>query len=770
MNSMPENNSPHEKSEKNERLNRLRLSISGLHCAACVNNVDKALSSVSNILSASTNLAIQEAIIRFESGLDQARVDSLINELISTVRNAGYDATLVENQETSRAEFEKRSALELHKWRKRLVAGIACLACIILLHFFLQPFAFSHIALLLVATFAQFFIGYPFFRGAWNRLLHRSTSMDTLVAIGTGVAYTAGVIAFYQNSKTIFFMDSVMILTFITFGKYLESKAKGRAAQTMARLFDLTPPMATVLIDGQQVQIKPVEVAVNEEIVITPGSKIPLDAIILSGETRVDESWLTGEAKLIQKRPGDTILAGSVCGDNSLKARVLRPAGTTTLARVIELVCDAQSSKASIQHLADKVVAIFVPVILAIAAITLLTWGFTTGDWSRGLWSAVSVLVVACPCAMGLATPTALLVGSGHGAELGILIKNAQALETAGKLSTVLLDKTGTITHGGLQVSSVQPSGSSAIDENSLLKIAASVEQLSNHPIAKAILKDAKKKQLILDVAEELQTLSGAGIKAKIQGKTYWVGNAAVLRKANIPQELIPNATPTHSKELLPILNSPSSPSKKAELSTELFIAEEGKLLGQLNLSDAIAPFSKEAINDLVSLGMDVWMITGDKTETAQKVAAEVGISPNHIIAEVLPEDKHAVVQEHLKEGKTVAMVGDGINDAAALAAADLGIAIGSGSDVAIEAADVVLINEDLRGVGEAIRLAKATLRTIRQNLAWAFLYNILLIPIAAGLLYPTFGITLRPAFAAIAMAASSVSVVLNSLLLPRRV
>jgi Cu+-exporting ATPase len=610
----------------------------------------------------------------------------------------------------------------------------------------------------LAATALQAFVGWPYFVGAALRARALAANMDTLIALGTGAAYVSGVVHLVEALVTgevsgrvsMAFLDAGMILTFVTLGKYLEVRAKGRASQAIRRLLDLSPQEAVVLRDDQPTVIAVNAVMIEETILVRPGGRVPLDAEIVSGNSSVDQSWLTGESLPVEKQPGNEILAGTINGQGSLTARVLRPAGQTALARVIQLVRHAQESKTEVGRLADRVVGWFVPGVLLIALATLLAWGLLGGNWPTGFSCTVAVLVVACPCALGLATPTAILVASGCGAERAILVKEAHALETAARVTTVVLDKTGTVTEGRPAVTEVIPAEN--VNAATLLAAAAAAEQLSNHPLAQAIVEEADRRGLDAPKAESLQVIAGRGIQAQMDRRTVHVGNARLLESAGLDVR-------SFEERMRGIRRRGQS---------ALAVALNDRILGVIAVGDRIAAGSVDGIAGLQDLGLDVQLLSGDHRTTVETVACEVGIE--HVTAEVLPDDKHAVVERLQSRGDSVAMVGDGINDAPALAVADLGIAIGTGADVAIESADVVLVNQDLRAVVETIHLGRATLRTIRQNLAWAFFYNLLLIPLAAGVLIPVTGLMLPPAAAAAAMAASSVSVVTNSLLLRRRV
>ena len=720
----------------------LLLDVEGMHCASCTARVEGALAKLPGVSAARANLAMNQASIDF----DASRVST--EQLVAALRAGGYEARIS-------AAGEARVAAPVHAaWRRRTLVGVA-LAVPLATATYLEvgPALARDGAQFVLATGLQAYLGWPYFVGAWRRLKHGSTSMDTLVALGTGAAYAAGVeqaLTGAAHGHGMYFLDAGMILCFITLGKWLESLAKGRASAAIHKLLDLTPPEATVLEGRLKGRVPLDAVGVGELILVRPGERVPLDAVVVTGASGVDESWLTGESLPIEKRPGDEVLAGTLNGHGALTARVARPAGKTALDQTIELVRRAQESKAQVERLADRVVAWFVPGVLLLAAVTLSAWGLA-GQWSDGLSAAVAVLVVACPCALGLATPTAVLVAGGRGAERGILIKEAQALEIAGRLTTIVLDKTGTVTLGAPQVTELLPATGVAPEE--LLALAAAAERQSQHPLAECIVAAATRRGLELAAVEGLQVVAGQGIRAQRGDRTILVGNERLLDAAGCEHS-------AHQAEFDRL---------RAAGATPLLVADAGRYLGVMGVADPIAPFSREAVERLQALGLEVRLLSGDHRVIAAAVAAQLGIAAAAVTSEVRPADKEAEVRRLRAAGRVVAMVGDGINDAPALSAADLGIAIGSGSDVAIEAADIVLVGRDLRDVARVVVLSRATLRTIRQNLAWAFAYNALLLPSAAGLLEPLIGWRLPPLAAAAAMAASSVSVVANSLLLRRK-
>jgi len=743
-------------SVRNERkAEHVLLDVEGMHCAGCAGRVEKALAGVPGVCAARVNLVTNQASVEFLP--EKVRPEAMV----AAVAGGGYSASVVPGLEDLGTTLVQKEVREAAAWRRRLVVGAVLLAPLVWLTHFAEV---SGTALVwwqfVLATPLQLYVGWPYFVGAWRRLRHGSANMDTLIALGTGVAYAAGLSEFIRQMGiapasvasahgAMYFADAAMILTFITLGKFLEVKAKGRASQAIRKLLDLTSPEATVMRDEKPVRVPIRAVMAGETILVRPGEKVPLDAEVLSGTSSVDQSWLTGESIPVDKQPGDEILAGTINGQGGLAARVLKPAGRTALAQVIELVRRAQESKTEVGRLADRVVAWFVPGVLLIAVAALLAWGLAAGDWSLALACAVAVLVVACPCALGLATPTAVLVGSGRGAESGILIKEAHALETAGRLTTVVLDKTGTVTLGRPKVAALEPAP--GVEPDELLAYAAAAERLSQHPLAAAVVAEAEARGIDIPAVDDLQVIPGEGVRARCDGRTVLVGNERLLKQSWIDLDAQREAVR----------------SMRTRGQTPLWVALDGRRLGVVAVADPVAPHSREGVERLKSQGLDVQLLSGDNQLTAKAVAAEVGIE--QVTADVLPDQKQDVIGRLQESGRVVAMVGDGINDAPALVAADLGIAIGSGSDVAIEAADVVLINQDLRAVAQAVALSRATLGTIRQNLVWALLYNVLLLPVAAGVLIPVFGLRLPPAAAAAAMAASSVSVVTNSLLLRAR-
>jgi Cu+-exporting ATPase len=668
--------------------------------------------------------------------------------MAEAVAAAGYSASPTQSGggKSAGTILEERSREEIVLWQNRLIAAALLLMPLMAAGYAPHSWHRSSPWLLLVnGSIMQFYVGWPYFMGAAKRLRHGGANMDTLIALGTGAAYAAGVAEIITGEHGMSLMDGGMILTFVTLGKYLEARAKGRASLALQKLLSLAPPVAQIK-NGEVITQVPVEQVLPDEVIlIRPGDAIPLDAVVISGQSDVNQAWLTGEPLPVEKRAGDVLHAGSINGQGSLEARVTAAAGMTWLARTIELVRAAQESKADVQRLTDRVVEWFVPAVLVIALVTLVAWSLSSADgWQTGLSCAIAVLIVACPCALGLATPAAVLVGSGRGAENGILIKDALALETAGRLTTVILDKTGTITLGQPKVVAIEPAAGMSREE--LLSLAAAAERLSTHPLARAVVQAADAAAAPRISAQETKVIPGEGLEAVTMSGSVFIGNFRLLnsRLISVPKEKIESLTQQHPG------------------AAPLLIARDNQYLGAIIVADEVAPGSAEAIAALHKLGLTTRLVSGDRKQVAEEIARRMGIE--HVIAEVLPEDKQRIVRELQAQKEVVAMVGDGINDAPALAAADLGIAMGTGADVALESADMVLTRHDLMLLPQAIRLSRATLAIIRQNLWWALGYNVVLIPLAAGVFVPIFGISLSPALAAAAMAASSVSVVLNSL------
>jgi len=729
----------------------LSLSLEGMHCASCVTTIENALAAVPGVEGASVNLATSRADVR-GSGLDADR-------LVAAVRASGYDARPAldtgPDEQEARSRAETRDAL-----RRTLVAAALTIPAVVISMADLM-FPGRDWVLLALTLPVYLWAGAPFLSGAVRTLRHHTANMDTLVAIGTTAALGLSLAAtlfpatFARVSSGpmghVYYEAVGVILTLILFGRYLETRARGRTSAAVRKLLDLAPKMARRVRDGVEREVPLSDVAVGDLLRVKPGDAIPVDGSVRAGRASVDESMVTGESLPVEKGPGDRVIGGTRNVDGSIDMAATAVGSRTALAQIARLVEQAQASKPPIQKLADRISGVFVPVVMAIAVATWVAW-YIVGPEPRALFATVafaSVLIIACPCALGLATPTAILVGTGRGARAGILFRNAGAIEQARRVTLVLLDKTGTITEGRPRLTDrVHVAG---VSEQDLLGVAAALEQGSAHPLARAIVEAAREKGIVPPAAEAWTSKTGLGVSGMVGGRRAAVGSAAFLRAEGVDLSAVEDDVARFA----------------GEGKTPLLVAAGGRLLGVLAVADREKATSKDAIRRLRERGLKVAMLTGDRRDTAAAVAARVGIP--ELFAEVLAADKAAKVRQLQSRGEVVAMVGDGVNDAPALAGADLGIAIGAGADVAIEASDVTLVGGSLAGVAEAIALSRATLGTIRQNLIFAFLYNVLGIPIAAGALYPVTGWLLSPMIASAAMAASSVSVVTNSLRLARK-
>jgi Cu+-exporting ATPase len=670
------------------------------------------------------------------------------------IRDVGYD--VVAAGEGEAAEDVERAAreAEISDQTRKFWVGIAFTLPLFVLSMardFGLLGAWAHAPwvnwlFLALATPVQFYVGMGFYVGGYKSLRAGSANMDVLVALGSSAAYfySIAVLLFPGIGGHVYFETSAMIITLIKLGKVMEARAKGRTSEAIKKLMGLRPKTARVIRDGAEVDVPVESVLLGDSVLVRPGERLPVDGVVLEGHSAVDESMLTGESLPVDKHPGDKVVGGSINKEGLLKFEATRVGSQTALAQIIRLVEEAQGSKAPIQRLADRVASVFVPAVIAVATITFVAWLVIGGvGFTESMLYMVAVLVIACPCALGLATPTAIMVGTGKGAQHGILFKNSEALERAHELTTVVLDKTGTITKG-------EPSVTDLVAETDVLRLAASAERGSEHPLGEAVVLAAQERNLALSEPEEFRAVAGRGISATVDGKLVLVGSTGLLEDRGVALNGL--------EDVLTRLEE--------EAKTAMLVAVDGEAKGVIALADTVKAGSVEAIQELQRLGLDVVMLTGDNRRTADAIGRKVGIG--RVIAQVLPADKAEQVAILHGADETVGMVGDGINDAPALAQADVGIALGTGTDIAMAAADVTLMSGDLRGVPRAIALSRATMRTIKQNLFWAFFYNVILIPVAAGALYPWLGVRLHPVFAAAAMAFSSIFVVTNSLRLRR--
>lgn len=732
-----------------------KLSIEGMHCASCATLITKGLAKTPGVMTANVNYATHKAMVTHTA-------EATPEVLIKAVENRGYSARVITGSEDPETERKQEQA-EIHNLQRKFITSlIFSLPAFLIGMLFMKDsilfigyeLSYTAYALFVLATPVQFFVGWQFYRGAWAALKAKTANMDTLIALGTSAAYFYSIyLVFIAQEDMQYFEVAAVLITLVMLGKLLEAQAKGKTSDAIRKLTDLAPKTASVIRNKKIVTIAVSDVKPGDFILVRPGEQIPVDGIIIEGNSAVDESMLTGESMPLDKKKGDRVIGATVNKHGSFTLKATSIGTQSTLAKIVKLVEDAQGTKAPIQRFADAVSAYFVPTIISLAFITFLYWLlFTNQPASFAFITAVSVLVIACPCALGLATPTAIMVGTGKGASNGILIKGGEALEKAHNVSRVLFDKTGTITEGKLTLRARVPLAKTT--EKELLIIVASIERLSEHPLGQAIVKEATDKKLSLKKATAFKAIPGHGVSAKINGVSYAIGN----RRLMIQQKASLHAIQTKIEEL------------EIKGNTVLIVAKGKTIIGLLAVADTIKPEAKQAIAMLHAMRITPYLVTGDNKRTAYAIASQAGIPEANVFAEVLPQEKASIVKQ-LQGGTSakpfiIAMVGDGINDAPALSQADIGIAMGSGTDVAIETGNVVLMKSDVRDVARAIKLSKLTMRKIRQNLFWAFFYNVAGIPVAAGVLYASTGWLLSPILAGGAMAASSVSVVTNSLLL----
>jgi copper-transporting P-type ATPase V len=716
--------------------------VEGMTCGSCAARVQRVLGRQAGVARADVNFATGRARVVY----DAAAVE--VDDLRAAVDRIGYrieplDRAAAGGAGRPRDRLDDQEAAAAGWWRRVLVAWPLALATVVLAMWpGLSDAAWTRPATLALATPVQLWAGWPFLREAARRALRRGANMDTLIALGTLAAYGFSLVQLVTGGERLYFESAAVIIAFVVLGKYFEARAKGRAGRAIEALLELGAKRARVIRDGDEVMVPVEQVAVGDLLRVLPGERIPTDGEVIDGASAVDESMLTGESVPVSKSPGDAVAGATVNAGGVLTVRATRVGADTALARIVRLVEDAQASKGQAQRLADRVSAVFVPAVLLVALATFAAWATIGGDPLAGLVAAVAVLIIACPCALGLATPTAVMVGSGRGAELGVLIKSVEVLERARAVTTVVLDKTGTLTNGRMALTAVVPDA--GVDEGELLRLAGAVERSSEHPVGRAIAAAAAARLGALPDVTGFASLAGHGVRGEVEGTTVWVGRRKLAAEAGLQ---LPAALDEAAERL------------EAEGRTAVLAGWDGNVRGVLAVADTLKDGAPAAVARLRGMGLELAMVTGDNPRTAEAIARQAGI--DQVMAEVLPEAKAAEVKRLQRRGEVVAMVGDGVNDAPALVRADLGIAIGTGTDVAIESSDLTLLGSELDGVPTAIELSRRTDRTIRQNLGWAFAYNLAALPLAA------FGL-LDPMIAGAAMALSSVSVVSNSLRLRR--
>ena len=737
------------------------LKLRGMSCASCASSIEDAINSVPGVDECIVNFGAEQATVQY----DPKRTD--LEAIQEAVDAAGYSAYPLQEQNLMAGEddVEKRHRLRESRdlMRKVTVGGIISTVLVIGslpmmtgLHLpFIPVWLHNPWVQLILTTSVQFWCGYSFYINGWKALKRHAATMDTLIALGTSAAYFYSLFptlfpSFFINrglTPDVYYETAAVVITLILLGKLFENRAKGQTSEAIRKLIGLQAKTARLIRNGREVDVPIEEVIIGDVILVRPGEKIPVDGEVIEGASTIDEGMVTGESVPVKKQPGDEVIGATINKTGSFKFRATRVGSDTVLAQIVQLVQQAQGSKAPIQRLADQVTGWFVPAVIAIALLTFIIWFNFTGNVTLALITTVGVLIIACPCALGLATPTSVMVGTGKGAENGILIKGAESLELAHKIQTIVLDKTGTITQGKPTVTDfVTVNGTANGNEIRLVQLTASVERNSEHPLAEAVVRYAQSQEVALANVKEFEAITGSGVQGIVSGHLVQIGTQRWMSELGIDTQAL-----QQDKERLEYLGK-----------TAIWIAVDGQIQGLMGISDAIKPTSIQAVRALQKLGLEVVMLTGDNRRTAETIAREVGIK--RVLAEVRPDQKAATVQKLQSEGKIVAMVGDGINDAPALAQADVGMAIGTGTDVAIAASDITLISGDLPSIVTAIQLSRATIRNIRQNLFFAFIYNVAGIPIAAGILFPIFGWLLNPIIAGAAMAFSSVSVVTNAL------
>jgi len=709
------------------------LQILGMHCTACATGIESGLKRLDGVMEAAVNFATKEAMVKYDE--DKVTLD----KIKAAVKRGGYEAVERIEDVSEKRRKEVRSRMLLFFFGLILTVPIAIIS-------FLLMFPEKNYVLLALATPVQFVVGWHFYKGAYGSIRNRFADMNVLVALSSSVAYFySAIVTFFMPDGMGFFDASAVVITTITLGMLLEDMAVERTGDAIKKLMSLQPNTATVIQEGQETAISIDAVQIGDTVIVKPGERIPVDGTVMEGRTFVDESMITGESVPVEKKVGDTVFGGTINKTGSLKFQAEKVGLETTLAQIVRLAREVQASKAPIQRLADKVVNIFVPLVVSISILTFVVWFFVFNNQGLALTTMVAVLAISCPCALGIATPAAIMIGVGKGAENGVLIKNSAVLEVVQNLDTVVFDKTGTLTRGKLDVTDIV-----ADDEKSVLDIAAVAEKWSEHPIGQAIVRKAEGEGNDVAEPEAFEALPGFGVSAKVEGKNVLIGNRALMRNNGISIEHL-----EREAEKL-----------ETEGKTVLIVASEGKAIGAVAVSDTAKEHSKEAVETLRKMGLNVIMLSGDTKTTAEAIAKQLGI--NEVLAEVVPAQKVEEIKKLQSKGHFVAMVGDGINDAPAITQANVGIAIGSGTDVAVDSGDIVLLKDDPRDVATSIKLSRKTLSKIKQNLFWAFFYNLIMIPLAAGVLQPFLGVLIPPEAAATSMILSDITVVGNSMLLRR--
>ena len=753
------------------QLTKEKFDVTGMTCSACSSRVEKCVRQLDGLHDVTVNLLTNSMQVEFDT--EKLSTDTIIQ----AVTQAGYGASVktdpahqAQTQTTAPIKRENPVEAQMNEMKHRLIVSFVFLIPLMyvsmghMIGLPLPGFLSGH-ANAVSFAFTQFLLALPiayvnrkFYTKGFSTLAHGAPNMDSLVALGSAAAMTYGIFAIYRMSyglgignmelvaryhENLYFESSVMILALITIGKYLETRSKGKTSEALTHLMDMAPKTATIERNGTQLEVPVEQVMIGDTVLVKPGQRIPVDGIITEGHTSIDQSAITGESIPVEKEPGDSVIGATINKGGFIRFTANKVGNDTTFAQIIRLVEDASATKAPIAKLADQIAGVFVPIVMGISLITAAIWILSGATFEFALNCAISVLVISCPCALGLATPVAIMVGTGKGAEHGILIKSGQALETAHNINTVVLDKTGTITQGKPMVTDVQ---TLLPNQNAFISIAAALEQNSEHPLADAVMQYAKTLQIAIPSVTQFLSLPGRGVEAYIDGKYYCAGNIRLMQEKNISL--------TQWEDTLETLTTQGK--------TPLIFADDKQIIGIIGAADVVKPTSKQAIQQLKAMGVQVVMLTGDNAQTAAAIQAQLGI--DEVIAEVLPQDKEQKIASLQADGKVVAMVGDGVNDAPALARANVGLAIGAGTDVALDSADVVLMKNDLLDVVTAIQLSKATIRNIKQNLFWAFFYNCLCIPLAAGVFYHAFGLLLNPMIGAAAMSCSSIFVVSNAL------